>query len=249
MSRHDGRVPNELRLISIEPNYLMHPEGSVLIQVGNTKVICTATVEDKVPGFLRGQGKGWITAEYSMLPRATAERTQREASRGKINGRTMEIQRLIGRALRAIVDLEALGERTLWVDCDVIQADGGTRTASITGAFVALTQAIAKIHNEKPFSKFPVVDFLAATSVGFIDEIGPVLDLDYVEDSSAQVDMNLVMTGSGRFVEIQGTGEEATFSREDLNSLLSLGEKGISELISKQKEILGEAANLIGFVK
>ncbi|RKJ22554.1 ribonuclease PH, partial [Butyricicoccus sp. 1XD8-22] len=166
MSRHDGRNFNELRQVKIEPNYLIHPEGSVLIQVGNTKVICTATIEDKVPGFLRGQGKGWITAEYSMLPRATAERTQRDASRGKINGRTMEIQRLIGRALRSIVDLEAIGEKTVWIDCDVIQADGGTRTASITGAFVALTQAISKIHAEKPYNKFPVIDYLAATSVG-----------------------------------------------------------------------------------
>jgi len=249
MIRHDGRTAEQLRSVQIEPNYLIHPEGSVLIQVGNTKVICTATVEEKVPGFLRGQGKGWITAEYSMLPRATAERTQRDASRGRINGRTMEIQRLIGRALRAVVDLEALGEKTLWIDCDVIQADGGTRTASITGAFVALTQALAKIHNEKPFAKFPVTDFLAATSVGFIDEIGPVLDLDYVEDSSANVDMNLVMTGNGRFVEIQGTGEESTFSREDLNTLLSLGENGIAELIEKQKAVLGESAKLVGFVK
>lgn len=249
MSRHDGRNFNELREVKIEPNYLMHPEGSVLIQVGNTKVICTATIEDKVPGFLRGQGKGWITAEYSMLPRATAERTQRDASRGKINGRTMEIQRLIGRALRSIVDLEAIGEKTVWIDCDVIQADGGTRTASITGAFVALTQAISKIHAEKPYNKFPVIDYLAATSVGFIDVVGAVLDLDYIEDSKANVDMNLVMTGSGRFVEIQGTGEEATFSRNDLNELLDLGEKGISELIELQKEVLGDVANLVGYVK
>lgn len=249
MSRHDGRNFNELREVKIEPNYLMHPEGSVLIQVGNTKVICTATIEDKVPGFLRGQGKGWITAEYSMLPRATAERTQRDASRGKINGRTMEIQRLIGRALRSIVDLEAIGEKTVWIDCDVIQADGGTRTASITGAFVALTQAISKIHAEKPYNKFPIIDYLAATSVGFIDVVGAVLDLDYIEDSKANVDMNLVMTGSGRFVEIQGTGEEATFSRNDLNELLDLGEKGISELIELQKEVLGDVANLVGYVK
>ncbi|HWL25435.1 MAG TPA: ribonuclease PH [Ureibacillus sp.] len=249
MSRHDGRASNELRNVKIESNYLIHPEGSVLIQVGNTKVICTATIEEKVPGFLRGQGKGWITAEYSMLPRATAERTVRDASRGKINGRTMEIQRLIGRALRSVVDLEALGEKTLWVDCDVIQADGGTRTASITGAFVALTQAIAKLHEMKSFSKFPVTDFLAATSVGFIEEIGAVLDLDYIEDSSANVDMNLVMTGSGRFVEIQGTGEESTFSRDDLNTLLSLGEKGISELITLQKEVLGETTKLVGYKK
>lgn len=248
MTRHDGRTVEQLRPVTIETNYLIHPEGSVLIQTGNTKVICTATIEEKVPGFLRGQGKGWITAEYSMLPRATAERTQRESSRGKVNGRTMEIQRLIGRALRSIVDLEALGEKTVWIDCDVIQADGGTRTASITGAFVALTQAVAKLNVVKPFAKFPIVDYLAATSVGILDEIGTVLDLNYVEDSSAAVDMNLVMTGSGRFVEIQGTGEEATFSREELNTLLALGEKGISELIAKQKEALGEVANLVGSV-
>ncbi|QCR33170.1 ribonuclease PH [Lysinibacillus sp. SGAir0095] len=245
MTRHDGRGVEQLRQVAIETNYLMHPEGSVLIQVGDTKVICTATVDDRVPGFLRGQGKGWITAEYSMLPRATAERTQRDSSRGKINGRTMEIQRLIGRALRAIVDLEALGEKTIWIDCDVIQADGGTRTASITGAFVALTQALAKIHEVKPFAKFPIVDYLAATSVGFVDEIGAVLDLNYIEDSAAAVDMNLVMTGSGRFVEIQGTGEEATFSRSELNELLDLAEKGIRELIAIQKSALGEAATFI----
>ncbi|WP_342469010.1 ribonuclease PH [Ureibacillus sp. FSL K6-3587] len=243
--RVDGREVNELRPVSIETDYLMHPEGSVLIQVGNTKVICTATLEDKVPSFLRGQGKGWITAEYSMLPRATQERTVREASRGKIGGRTMEIQRLIGRALRAVVDLEALGEKTIWIDCDVIQADGGTRTASITGAFVALTQAIAKLHKETPFEKFPVTDFLAATSVGFIESIGPVLDLNYAEDFEAMVDMNLVMTGSGQFVEIQGTGEEATFSRDELNALLDLGDKGIRELIEIQKSVLGEDAKLI----
>lgn len=249
MTRYDGRAVEQLRPVTIETSYLMHPEGSVLIQVGNTKVICTATIDDRVPGFLRGQGKGWITAEYSMLPRATAERTQRDSSRGKINGRTMEIQRLIGRALRAIVDLEALGEKTVWIDCDVIQADGGTRTASITGAFVALTQALAKIHAEKPFVKFPIVDYLAATSVGFVGEIGAVLDLNYVEDSAAEVDMNLVMTGAGRFVEIQGTGEEATFSRDELNQLLDLGEKGISELITAQKEALGEHAALVGSTK
>lgn len=249
MNRIDGRAMDALRPVTIEKNYLMHPEGSVLIQIGNTKVICTATIEEKVPHFLRGQGKGWITAEYSMLPRATADRTQRDASRGKINGRTMEIQRLIGRALRAIVDLEALGEKTIWIDCDVIQADGGTRTASITGAFVALTEAVAKLHETKPFAKFPIVDFLAATSVGFVSENGAVLDLNYVEDSSASVDMNLVMTGSGRFVEIQGTGEEATFSRDELNTLLDLGEKGISELIAIQKEVLGQLANLVGSKK
>ncbi|KGR84041.1 ribonuclease PH [Lysinibacillus boronitolerans] len=246
MTRFDGRNADELRPVKIESEYLLHPEGSVLIQVGNTKVICTATMEDKVPGFLRGQGKGWITAEYSMLPRATAQRTPRESSRGKVNGRTMEIQRLIGRALRAVVDLEALGERTVWIDCDVIQADGGTRTASITGAFVAMTQAIAKFAEEKPFEKFPVTDFLAATSVGIVVEQGAILDLNYVEDVAAAVDMNIVMTGAGRFVELQGTGEEATFSREELNELLALGEKGIQQLVELQKITLGEMANKIG---
>lgn len=246
MTRNDGRAVEQLRPVQIQSDYLMHPEGSVLIQVGNTKVICTATIEEKVPGFLRGQGKGWITAEYSMLPRATADRTQRESSRGKVNGRTMEIQRLIGRALRAVVDLEALGERTIWIDCDVIQADGGTRTASITGAFVALTQAVAKVAEEKKLAKFPIVDFLAATSVGIVEEIGAILDLNYLEDVDAAVDMNVVMTGAGRFVELQGTGEEATFSREELNGLLALGEKGIAELIHIQKQVLGEIANRIG---
>ncbi|KFL43376.1 ribonuclease PH [Lysinibacillus sp. BF-4] len=246
MTRHDGRQAQELRPTRVTSDYLMHPEGSVLIEVGNTKVICTATVEERVPGFLRGQGKGWITAEYSMLPRATEQRTMRDAAKGKINGRTMEIQRLIGRALRAIVDLEALGERTVWIDCDVIQADGGTRTASITGAFIAMTQAIAKLHEEKPFTTFPVTDFLAATSVGKLADLGPVLDLNYIEDSSADVDMNVIMTGSGNFVELQGTGEEATFTRAELNELLDLAEAGIAQLITMQKDTLGEAAAKVG---
>ncbi len=245
MTRYDNRALDELRPVQIDNNYLMHPEGSVLITVGNTKVICTATIEDKVPGFLRGQGKGWITAEYSMLPRATAQRTRRESSAGKVGGRTMEIQRLIGRALRAVVNLDALGEKTIWIDCDVIQADGGTRTAAITGAFVAMTQAIAKLGEDKPFPTFPVTDFLAATSVGMI-ELGAVLDLNYVEDVDAAVDMNIVMTGAGRFVELQGTGEEATFSRAELNELLALGEAGIARLIDIQKEALGELALLVG---
>lgn len=246
MTRHDGRQAQELRPTRVTSDYLMHPEGSVLIEVGNTKVICTATVEERVPGFLRGQGKGWITAEYSMLPRATEQRTMRDAAKGKINGRTMEIQRLIGRALRAIVDLEALGERTVWIDCDVIQADGGTRTASITGAFIAMTQAIAKLHEEKPFTTFPVTDFLAATSVGKLADLGPVLDLNYIEDSSADVDMNVIMTGAGNFVELQGTGEEATFTRVELNELLDLAEAGIAQLITMQKDTLGEAAAKVG---
>lgn len=244
--RQDGRNSKQLRPVTIETDYLVHPEGSVLITVGQTKVICTATIEERVPHFLRGQGKGWITAEYSMLPRATGSRTQREASKGKIGGRTMEIQRLIGRALRAVVNLEALGERTLWIDCDVIQADGGTRTASITGAFVAMTMAIAKLQDEKQLPEFPVTDFLAATSVGIDSELGAILDLNYIEDSSANVDMNIIQTGSGQFVELQGTGEEATFTRQQLNELLDLGDEGIQQLIAIQKDVLGEMADRIG---
>lgn len=243
--RHDGRNPNELRHIHIDTNYLKHPEGSVLITVGDTKVICTASIEDRVPPFMRGEGKGWITAEYSMLPRATDKRNIRESSRGKVTGRTMEIQRLIGRALRAIVNLEAIGEKTIWIDCDVIQADGGTRTASITGAFVAMTLALGKLHNEKKFASFPVTDFLAAASVGVVKETGVVLDLDYIEDSSALVDMNIVMTGAGKFVELQGTGEESTFSAGELQEMLSIAEKGINDLIAIQRESLQDLALLI----
>lgn len=242
MSRADERKADELRPVKMQTEFLIHPEGSVLITVGQTKVICTVTIEEKVPGFLRGQGKGWITAEYAMLPRATGSRNRREASAGKIGGRTMEIQRIIGRALRAVVDLEKLGERTLWLDCDVIQADGGTRTASITGAFVAMVMAISKLE----LAAFPVTDYLAATSVGITTGNGAILDLDYVEDSTAQVDMNLVMTGKGNFVELQGTGEESTFTRAQLNELLDLGETGIRQLIDIQKEVLGKAAARIG---
>ncbi|AIC99153.1 ribonuclease PH [Bacillus subtilis] len=239
--RHDGRQHDELRPITFDLDFISHPEGSVLITSGNTKVICNASVEDRVPPFLRGGGKGWITAEYSMLPRATNQRTIRESSKGKISGRTMEIQRLIGRALRAVVDLEKLGERTIWIDCDVIQADGGTRTASITGAFLAMAIAIGKMIKAGTIKTNPITDFLAAISVGIDKEQGILLDLNYEEDSSAEVDMNVIMTGSGRFVELQGTGEEATFSREDLNGLLGLAEKGIQELIDKQKEVLGDS--------
>lgn len=239
--RHDGRQHDELRPITFDLDFISHPEGSVLITAGNTKVICNASVEDRVPPFLRGGGKGWITAEYSMLPRATNQRTIRESSKGKISGRTMEIQRLIGRALRAVVDLEKLGERTIWIDCDVIQADGGTRTASITGAFLAMAIAIGKLIKTGTIKTNPITDFLAAISVGIDKEQGILLDLNYEEDSSAEVDMNVIMTGSGRFVELQGTGEEATFSREDLNGLLGLAEKGIQELIDKQKEVLGDS--------
>ncbi|MDR7001448.1 ribonuclease PH [Neobacillus niacini] len=236
--RVDGREPIQLRPIHIETNYLKHPEGSVLISVGDTKVICTATIEDRVPHFMRGEGKGWITAEYSMLPRATESRNIRESSKGKVSGRTMEIQRLIGRALRAIVDLPALGEKTVWIDCDVIQADGGTRTASITGAFVAMTLALNALA-EKRAIKFPITDFLAATSVGILEDNTTILDLNYPEDSSAMVDMNVVMTGSGEFVELQGTGEESTFSYNQLQELLSAAQAGLSELFEYQKIALG----------
>nr|WGD88284.1 ribonuclease PH [Bacillus subtilis] len=239
--RHDGRQHDEPRPITFDLDFISHPEGSVLITAGNTKVICNASVEDRVPPFLRGGGKGWITAEYSILPRATNQRTIRESSKGKISGRTMEIQRLIGRALRAVVDLEKLGERTIWIDCDVIQADGGTRTASITGAFLAMAIAIGKLIKAGTIKTNPITDFLAAISVGIDKEQGILLDLNYEEDSSAEVDMNVIMTGDGHFVELQGTGEEATFSREDLNGLLGLAEKGIQELIDKQKEVLGDS--------
>ncbi|MFZ3588368.1 ribonuclease PH [Bacillus sp. DJP31] len=238
--RVDGRVQHDLRKVHIEKDYIKHAEGSVLITVGETKVICTASIEEKVPPFMRGQGKGWVTAEYSMLPRATEQRNIRESSRGKVSGRTMEIQRLIGRALRSVVDLDKLGERTIWIDCDVIQADGGTRTASITGAYVAMVLALSRLSDRKLSSVFPIKGFLAATSVGIDREHGAILDLNYIEDSKADVDMNVVMTGHGEFVELQGTGEEANFSRSQLNDLLDLAEKGIKELIQIQKHVLGE---------
>lgn len=241
--RIDERAINELRPIKITKDYITHPEGSVLIEVGNTKVICNASIEDRVPPFMRGQGKGWITAEYSMLPRATAQRNIRESSKGKLGGRTMEIQRLIGRALRSVVDLEKFGERTVWVDCDVIQADGGTRTASITGAFVAMTIAFGKLLQNKSIKEMPVKEFLAATSVGVLQDGQEILDLNYHEDSEANVDMNVVMTGSGEFVEIQGTGEEATFSHNQLMTMLGLANEGLSNIFEIQKEALGELAD------
>lgn len=212
--RHDGRKAQELRKIDIRTNVFKHPEGSVVISFGDTEVICSATIEASVPPFLRGTGTGWVTAEYSMLPRATNTRNRRESSKGKLTGRTMEIQRLIGRSLRAVVDLEKLGERSIIVDCDVVQADGGTRTASITGAFVALTLAVEKLVREKEVTEDPLKEHLAAISVGILPDGQCVADLDYEEDSAALVDMNLVMTESGKFVEIQGTGEEATFDGE-----------------------------------
>ncbi|OEH91944.1 ribonuclease PH [Bacillus solimangrovi] len=244
--RIDDRQHDQLRKVQVENNYLIHPEGSVLISVGDTKVICTASVEERVPPFLRGQGKGWITAEYAMLPRATQQRNIRESSKGKVTGRTMEIQRLIGRALRSVIDLDSIGERTIWVDCDVIQADGGTRTASITGAFIAVVHAVGQLYEAKKIKSFPIKDYLAATSVGILSESGPMLDLCYIEDSQADVDMNVVMTGSGEYVELQGTGEEATFSAGQLNEMLSLASKGILELIEIQKETIGILAEKIG---
>lgn len=244
--RIDGRKHDQMREVHIEKDYIQHPEGSVLISVGSTKVICAASIEERVPPFMRGQGKGWITAEYAMLPRATEQRNIRESSRGKVSGRTMEIQRLIGRALRSVVDLNLLGERTLWLDCDVIQADGGTRTASITGSFVAMSLAFHKLLEREAIKQMPVKDFLAAISVGVIEEFGEILDLNYAEDSKALVDMNVVMTGNGEFVELQGTGEESTFSYPQLDAMLKLASKGINELIAKQKEVLGEIADDIG---
>lgn len=238
-----------IRPVKIIPNYITHPEGSVLIEVGNTKVICNASIEDRVPPFMRGQEKGWITAEYSMLPRATETRNMRESTRGKVSGRTMEIQRLIGRALRSVVDLELIGERTIWIDCDVIQADGGTRTASITGAFVALVLACNKLLEEEAIEHMPITDFLAAVSVGILPTGEIALDLDYEQDANANVDMNIVMTGSGRFVEIQGTGEEATFSYEELEELLAAAKAGIEQLFEIQKEVLGDLTDKIGPVE
>ncbi|WP_147532552.1 ribonuclease PH [Bacillus marasmi] len=238
--RFDGRENTQLRPVTIETNYLKHPEGSVLISVGDTKVICAATIEERVPPFLRGQGKGWITAEYSMLPRATEQRNIRESSKGKVTGRTMEIQRLIGRALRAVVDLEALGERTIWIDCDVIQADGGTRTASITGAFVAMALALSKLVEENRLTSYPIKDYLAATSVGVLSDESVILDLNYIEDSQAFVDMNVVMTGKGEFVELQGTGEESTFTYNQLQQLLQAAQTGLTELFEIQKQALGD---------
>ena len=235
--REDGRKANELREVKIEPNCIVGAEGSVLISLGDTRVICTASVEDSVPSFLRGKNTGWITSEYSMIPRATNTRTTRESSRGKVSGRTQEIQRLIGRSLRSIVRMEEMGERTIWMDCDVIQADGGTRTASITGAFVALTIALQKLVEEGLIVKLPIKDFVAATSVGLVRGL-PLLDLNYGEDSQAQVDMNVIQTGDGSLIEIQGTAEGDPFARDKLNSLLDLAESGIKQLIEIQRNIL-----------
>jgi ribonuclease PH len=236
--RLDHRRPDELRPTTITPNYLEHAEGSVLIEVGRTRVICTASVEDRVPPFLRNTGKGWVTAEYGMLPRATSTRTTREASAGKVGGRTQEIQRLIGRSLRSVTRLADLGERTIWIDCDVIQADGGTRTASITGGFVALALALNRLREQGVFSSVPLVDYVAATSVGRV-EGDPLLDLAYDEDSRAEVDMNVIKTGAGRFIEVQGTAEGPPFDRGTLDALLALADVGIAKLVELQKQLVG----------
>ncbi len=237
MKRLDGRAANQLRKVSIKRNYLKYALGSCLIEMGNTKVVCSASLDEKVPHFLRDSGKGWITAEYGMLPASCTERIQRESSRGRIGGRTHEIQRLIGRSLRAVCNLKELGERAIWIDCDVIQGDGGTRTASITGSFIALADAFEKLCAQRKISQIPLTDYVAAVSVGVIDG-KPALDLCYEEDSKAEVDMNIVMTGSGRFIEVQGTAEHAPFSKNDLDHILLLAKKGITEIVTLQKRFV-----------
>lgn len=245
MPRIDSRNHDQVRPVKITRNYLKHAEGSVLIEMGDTKVICTATVDEKVPPFVKGTGRGWVTSEYGMLPRSTEVRKPRESVRGKVDGRTMEIQRLIGRALRSIVNLEKMGEMTVYIDCDVIQADGGTRTASITGAFVAMVEAFGKLVEGGKLSAIPVNGYIAAISIGIKD--GQVLlDLNYAEDSTCQVDMNLVMTDKGQLVEIQGTGEESPFDKQKLAEMLRLGEKGIMELVALQKQALGGLSEKVG---
>ncbi len=236
--RPSRREPDQLRPVVIERGFTRHAEGSVLIAFGDTRVICTASVEEGVPGFLKGRGQGWVTAEYGMLPRSTHTRTDREAARGKQSGRTQEIQRLIGRSLRSVIDLQALGERTVKLDCDVIQADGGTRTASVTGAFVALHDAVGALLERGALGGSPLRDFVAAVSVGLYEGV-PVLDLDYAEDSRCDTDMNVVMTGSGGFVEVQGTAEGSPFSAAQMDALLALAQRGIAQLVAKQKAALG----------
>ena len=238
--RHDGRTPDQLRPVRITRGYTLHAEGSVLVEFGRTRVLCTASVEDKVPPHQKGSGEGWVTAEYGMLPRATHTRSAREAAKGKQSGRTQEIQRLIGRSLRAVFDLKALGERTITLDCDVLQADGGTRTAAITGAFVAAQDAVHRLLAEGRLAHSPVLHPVAAVSVGIVAGT-PVLDLDYVEDSGCDTDMNVVMTGAGHYVEVQGTAEGVAFSRDEMNQLLLLAEKGINELIALQRAALAGA--------
>jgi ribonuclease PH len=238
MSRLDGRAPDAIRPTRLTSDFTVHAEGSVLIEVGRTRVICTASIEERVPPFLRGSGKGWVTAEYGMLPRATLTRTTREATTGKLGGRTQEIQRLIGRSLRAVTNTTELGERTVWIDCDVIQADGGTRTAAITGGFVALVLALERLRGQGGLARVPITDYVAATSVGVITGT-PMLDLAYDEDSRAEVDMNVVKTSDGRFIELQGTAETKPFDRVSLDALLALADTGIKELMDRQRDIVG----------
>lgn len=239
MTRLHDRAADALRPTILTPHVQIHAEGSVMVEAGQTRVLCTASVEDRVPPFLRGTGKGWVTAEYGMLPRSTSTRMQRESTAGKVGGRTQEIQRLIGRSLRSVTTLKALGERTIWIDCDVIQADGGTRTAAITGAFVALVLALDRLRTQGALRTIPVTDYVAATSVGIVQDT-PLLDLAYEEDSAAEVDMNIVKTGGGKFIEVQGTAETQPFDRAALDALLDLADKGIAELVAKQREIVGE---------
>lgn len=236
--RFDGRRKDQIRPVKVTRNFIKHAEGAVLIEMGDTKVICTASIEEKVPPFLKGKGSGWVTAEYAMLPRATHERSPREAVKGKQGGRTLEIQRLVGRTLRSVIDMTQLGERTIWIDCDVIQADGGTRTASITGAFIALADACAVLKKKDLLKKLPLTDYLAAISIGKVG--GEVMvDLAYTEDSMAEVDLNLVMTGQGQYVEIQGTAERTPFAKSDLDEFLNLGWQAIQRLTTIQKELIG----------
>ena len=239
MTRQDGRLNDAVRPTRLTPGVAVHAEGSVMIEVGLTKVLCTASVEDKVPPFMRGSGKGWITAEYGMLPRATSTRTTRESTAGKVGGRTQEIQRLIGRSLRSIVTLTEVGERTIWIDCDVLQADGGTRTAAITGGFVALVLALERLREQGTIARVPITDYVAATSVGVIGGT-PMLDLAYSEDSRADVDMNVVKTSDGRFIEVQGTAEARPFDRAQMDQLLALADVGIRTLVGYQREVVGK---------
>ncbi len=248
MLRVDGRKADQLRPVKITRHYNKHAEGSALIEIGDTRVLCTATIEDRVANFLKGTGQGWVTAEYGMLPRATGMRTMRESLKGFPGGRTLEIQRLIGRSLRAVVDLEKLGERTIVLDCDVLQADGGTRSAAITGGYIALVDALQVLVVEGIFPKLPIKDFVAAVSAG-VFEGSPLLDLSFVEDSGAIVDFNVVMTGEGCFVEVQGTGEQYAFQRAEMENILNLAELGIQELIATQKSTLGSLGESIGAVK
>jgi ribonuclease PH len=240
LTRPSGRAADQLRPVSIERGFTRHAEGSVLVSFGDTRVLCTASVESRVPGFLRGKGEGWVTAEYGMLPRSTHERMNREAASGKQGGRTLEIQRLIGRSLRACVDRKALGERTITLDCDVLQADGGTRTAAITGAYVALCDAIAALRARGDLTRDPVIGAIAAVSVGIFRGV-PVLDLDYAEDSDCDTDMNVVMNDGGGFIEVQGTAEGHAFRREEMDAMMALAERGVAELVQRQREALGRA--------